>query len=163
MLTFVFTFIALPLLSLIQHATLLPTHTHAYTLVLYETLTSFLALMDSRPPLSSTRRIASKDPDPTALCSGVSPPYCDIWYIHLLYDNTLILGYTYTIHYLLLICTKTHTNVHIYTHSIFVYTNTTQYNQLYICITHSDIDTSLHIRDSTFSTYMLYYRYIKLK
>ena len=71
MLTFVFTFIALPLLSLIQHATLLPTHTHAYTLVLYETLTSLLSLMNSRPPLSSTRRIASKDPDPAALCNGV--------------------------------------------------------------------------------------------
>ena len=132
MLTFVFTFIALPLLSLIQHATLLPTHTHAYTLVLNETLTLSLALMDSRPPLSSTRRIASKDPDSAALCSGVLPSYCDIWYIHLLYDNTLIIGYTYTVHDLLLICTITYTHVHIYTHSIFVYANTTHYKQLYM-------------------------------
>jgi hypothetical protein len=73
------------------------THTHAYTLVLYETLTLFLAFMDSTPPLSRIIRIASNDPEEAALCSGVSSPYCDIVYIHLLCDNTLILVYTYTI------------------------------------------------------------------
>ena len=73
------------------------THTHAYTLVLYETLTEPLAFMDSTPPLSRIIRIASNDPEEAVLCSGVSPSYCDILYIHLLCDNTLILVYTYTI------------------------------------------------------------------
>ena len=73
------------------------THTHAYTLVLYETLTQPLAFMDSRPPLSRITRIASNDPEEAALCSGVLLLYCVILYIHLLYDNTLILVYTYTI------------------------------------------------------------------
>ena len=73
------------------------THTHAYTLVLYETLTLSLAFMDSTPPLSRIIRIASNDPEEAALCSGVSSYYCDMLYIHLLCDNTLILVYTYTI------------------------------------------------------------------
>ena len=74
------------------------THTHAYTLVLYETLTLFLAFMDSTPPLSRIIRIASNDPEEAALCSGVSPShYCDILYIHLLCVNTMILVYIYTI------------------------------------------------------------------
>ena len=94
---FILTFIALSLLSLIQHATQLLTNTHAYTLVLYETLTEPLAFMDSTPPLSRIIRIASNDPDSAALCSRVSPNYCDMLYIHLLCDNTLILVYTYTI------------------------------------------------------------------
>ena len=53
--------------------------------------------MDSRPPLSRITRIASNDPEEAALCSGVLLLYCVILYIHLLYDNTLILVYTYTI------------------------------------------------------------------
>ena len=59
------------------------THTQAYTLVLYQTLTSIFALIDSRPPLSRIRRIASKDPEEAALCSGVSPLYYDILYIQI--------------------------------------------------------------------------------
>ena len=70
------------------------THTHAYTLVLYQTLTLFLALIDSRPPLSSIRRIASKDPEEAALCSRVLSLYYDMLYRHIAYDNTFILVYT---------------------------------------------------------------------
>ena len=97
------------------------THTHAYTLVLYQTLTPFLALIDSRPPLSRIRRIASKDREEAALCSGVSPPYYDILYIQIAYDNTFILVYTYTINSSLLIYTTTFTHVHIYTCITYLY------------------------------------------